>query len=246
MTRMLCLCLALMNLLLSVALPSSGFVTMAVSIPRWVVKSDRLSPDEDRLREDHFSEDVAFSRHTINLEVDEETKTKSWTCNFVSFWIQFNSRTQVFHLRERENKMGTSPVSSTSSLGRTWSCCWKVFYATLHAGFCLGVGEHERLITTAEFRRNAIIPCMLLEYFDCRSRSNRPCAAKVQNNVWWMVGKIQWSGHHPCSTSPCTETTQRLESRNRMSNDWKPSRLIPRRGHMYPSSLGVSEADNPD
>ena len=50
--RMLCLCLALMNLLLSVALPSSSSVTMAESIPHWVVKSDRLSQDEDRLRED--------------------------------------------------------------------------------------------------------------------------------------------------------------------------------------------------
>ena len=40
----------------------------------------------------------------------------SWTCIFVSFWIQFNSHTQVFHLRERENKMCTSHVSSTSPL----------------------------------------------------------------------------------------------------------------------------------
>ena len=28
-------------------------------------------------------------------------QTKSWTCNFVSFWIQFTGHTQVFHLRER-------------------------------------------------------------------------------------------------------------------------------------------------
>ena len=46
--RMWRLCLALMNLLLSVAPPSSSLVTMAVSIPHWVVKSDRLSPDEDQ------------------------------------------------------------------------------------------------------------------------------------------------------------------------------------------------------
>ena len=71
--RMLCLCLALMNLLLCVALPSSSFVTVAVSIPHWVVKSDRLSPDEDRLREDYYYEALAFSRHTVNLEFDEET-----------------------------------------------------------------------------------------------------------------------------------------------------------------------------
>ena len=46
---------------------------MAVSTPRWVVKSGRLSPDEDRLREDYYHEALAFSRHTINLEFDEET-----------------------------------------------------------------------------------------------------------------------------------------------------------------------------
>ena len=41
--------------------------------------------------------------------------------------------------------------------------------ATLHANFCLRVGEHERLTTTAEFRRHAMIPFMFLESFDCRS-----------------------------------------------------------------------------
>ena len=69
---MLFLCLALMILLLSVAHPSSSFVTMAVSIPHCVVKSDSLSQDEDRLREDFCYEAPAFSRHSINLELDEE------------------------------------------------------------------------------------------------------------------------------------------------------------------------------
>ena len=59
-----------MNLLLSVAPPSSSFVTMAVSIPHCVVKSDRLSLD--RLCEDYHYEALAFSRHSINLELDEE------------------------------------------------------------------------------------------------------------------------------------------------------------------------------
>ena len=70
---MLCLCLAPMNFLLRVALPSSSFLTMAISIPQWVVQSDRLAPDEDRLREDNYHEAFAFSRPTINLEFDEET-----------------------------------------------------------------------------------------------------------------------------------------------------------------------------
>ena len=71
--RMLCLCLVLMNLLLCVALPYSSFVPMAVSIPNGVVKSDRLSPDEDRRRENYYYEVLAFSRHTITPEFDEET-----------------------------------------------------------------------------------------------------------------------------------------------------------------------------
>ena len=73
MTRMLCLCLAPTNLLLCDAPPSSSLVTMVESIPQWVVKSDSLSHDEDSLRKDCYYEALAFSRHTINLEFDEET-----------------------------------------------------------------------------------------------------------------------------------------------------------------------------
>ena len=58
---MLCLCLALMS-----------FVTMAVSIPHCVVKSDRMSLDDDQVREDHYYEALALSRHSINLEPGEE------------------------------------------------------------------------------------------------------------------------------------------------------------------------------
>ena len=37
------------------------------------MKSDRLSLDEDRLREDYSYEALALSRRTIDLEFDEET-----------------------------------------------------------------------------------------------------------------------------------------------------------------------------
>ena len=168
-----------------------------------------------------------------------------WTCNFVSFWTQFNSHTQVF-IRERENKMGTSPVFTHINLRRTWWRCWNVDNATLHAGFCLRVGEHERLAATAEFRRNATIPRMLLESFDCRCRSNRPCAAKVQNNVCWMVGKIQWTCHHPCSMSHCAEPPSIWSPGFVSPSTGTPNCQIPRRGLPCPSSSGVSEADNPD
>ena len=131
-------------------------------------------------------------------------QTKKRACKLVSFWIQFNIRTQVFHRREGTQD-GHITCLKHINLRRTWWCCWKVNNATLLAGFCLRVGEHERLITIAEFRRNAIIPCMLLESFDCGSRSNRPCAAQVHNNVCWMIGKVHWSCHDPCSMSFCAE-----------------------------------------
>ena len=45
--NVVCVCLALMNLLLSVASPSSSLVTMAVSTPHWDVNSDYLSQVRD-------------------------------------------------------------------------------------------------------------------------------------------------------------------------------------------------------
>ena len=36
------------------------------------MKSDRLSLDEDRLHRDYYHEALAFSPHSINLEIDEE------------------------------------------------------------------------------------------------------------------------------------------------------------------------------
>ena len=70
--RKSCLCLALMNFQLGVSPPSSSFVTMAVLRPHCVVKLDRWSLDDDRLREDCYYEAVAFSRHSINLKLNEE------------------------------------------------------------------------------------------------------------------------------------------------------------------------------
>ena len=61
--RIMCLCLALRNFLHSLVHPSSTLVTMAILIPHWVVNSDRLSPEEDRFREDFYYEALTFSRH---------------------------------------------------------------------------------------------------------------------------------------------------------------------------------------
>ena len=69
-------------------------------------------------------------------------------------------------------------------------------------------------VAGAEFRCNAMIPWMFLESFDCQSRSNRPCAAKVQNNVCWIIGKIQWSCRHPSSVSSRAFPSCSLSPRN--------------------------------
>ena len=50
-------CYTISRCLLGVAPPSSSFVTIAVSIPHCVVKSDRLSLDDDWFREDYYYED---------------------------------------------------------------------------------------------------------------------------------------------------------------------------------------------
>ena len=55
--------------------------------------------------------------------------------------------------------------------------------------------------------RNAVIQRMFLESFDCCSWSNWPCAAKIQNNVRRVVGRVQWDCCHACSVFraiPCS------------------------------------------
>ena len=161
-------------------------------------------------------------------------QTKSWTCNVVSFWIQFNNRTQVLHLREGKQD-GHITCLKLINLSRTWWCCWKVDNATLHAGFCLPVGEHERFVTTAEFRRNAVIPCMLLESFDCRSRSTRQCAAEIQNNVCWMFSRF-----NGVATIHAVRAFEQNDPASGVQES-SDSQAWP-----YPSSLHVSETESPD
>ena len=67
--------------------------------------------------------------------------------------------------------------------------------------FCLRVGKHKGLIAGTEFCRNTMIQRIFLEPSDCSSWSNWPCAAKIQNNVCLMVGKVQRDWCHPCSMS---------------------------------------------
>ena len=46
---------------------------------------------------------------------------------------------------------------------------------------------------------------MLFQSFDCRSRSNRPCAAKVKTHVCRMVSKVQRVYRQSCTVSFCAK-----------------------------------------
>ena len=58
--------------------------------------------------------------------------------------------------------MDTSPITSTSILVEQGGDLEKMNDATSLASFCLRVGKHENSVTEAEFRRNVMIPNVLL------------------------------------------------------------------------------------
>ena len=58
--------------MLGVALLSSSFVTMASIKPSGVERVNRWTRNADQRREDCYCEALAFSRHSIDLELDEE------------------------------------------------------------------------------------------------------------------------------------------------------------------------------
>ena len=57
-----------------------------------------------------------------------------------------------FSIERGKTKWAHHLSQATSTLVEHGGGCWKVDNATLHAGFCLQVGKHERLVTTAAFR----------------------------------------------------------------------------------------------
>ena len=152
----------------------------------------------------HKTRQVQHNMSHCGIIAGEENKPKAGHV-ILSLFGYSSKVIPKFFIWEGDNKMGTSPVSSTSTLVEHGGVVGKWIMQLFHAGFCLGVGEHEGLIATAKFRRNTIIPCMLLQSFDCRSRSNRPCAAKVKNHVCRMVSKIQRGYCHPCSVCFCAK-----------------------------------------
>ena len=100
-----------------------------------------------------------------------------------------------------ENKIGTSLVSSTSPMVAHGGVVGKW---TMQLSKQVSVSEFANtkgFVATAKFCLDTMIPCMFLKSFDCWSRSNRSCAAQIQNPVCRMVGKIQRGYRHPSSMS---------------------------------------------
>ena len=106
-----------------------------------------------------------------------------------------------FFIWAREKRIGTLPVSSTSTLEEHGWCCRKMNNATFLTRFCFRVCKHKGLVAGTEFCFHTMIQRIFLEPSDCRSRSNWSCATKIQNNVRRMVGKIQRNWCKPCKVS---------------------------------------------
>ena len=120
------------------------------------------------------------------------TQTKCWTCNFATSGSSSTVIPKFFSSERGKTKW----THHSSQVHQPWQNMVDLLDSgQMQLSLQVTVSELANMkdfATTAEFYRNAIIPCMLLESFDCRSRSERPCAAKVQDNMCWMVGKIQW------------------------------------------------------
>ena len=118
---------------------------------RWLIRKTR----QDQCNMSHCG---VLSRRRV--------QAKSWTSNFCFLLGPVQWSYPNFSLGG-----GNRHITCLKhiSLSRTWWCCWKVNDTTFHEGFCLGVGNHEGLIARVKFCRDAIIQCMFLESFNCRS-----------------------------------------------------------------------------
>ena len=69
--------------------------------------------------------------------------------------------------------------------------------ATFLARFCLGVVKHERYVTTATFRRNALFPLPLLIQSTVQPRSTTTCGKF--NGVATIHAVFDFIQNHPAS-----------------------------------------------
>ena len=117
-------------------------------------------------------------------------QTKSWTCILSPFGSNSIVIPKLF-IWGRDDRIGTSPVSSTSTLVEHESVVGKWMIQLSQQVSVSELANTKDLLQRQTICRDATIQRMFLEPSDCRSWSNWPCAAKIQNNVCWMVGKVQ-------------------------------------------------------
>ena len=107
---------------------------------------------------------------TVQYSAGEEYKPIAGHVNLISFRIQFTSRTQILSSTGRDKRIGTSHVSSTSTLVDHERCGPKnEWYNFPQPGFCRRVGKYKGLRVRAKLCRNVIIQCMSLEPSDCHA-----------------------------------------------------------------------------
>ena len=83
-------------------------------------------------------------------------QVKSRTCDFVSLRIQFNSHSHIF-ICGSENKIGTSPLSSTSTLVELGGVVGKANDTAFPTSLRHRVGKHAGLVARAKLCGNAIM-----------------------------------------------------------------------------------------
>ena len=125
--------------------------------------------------------------HHLSQENKPTAGWTCWCCHLESESSATNpTQVSVPEFEATQLTPSTSLCLKHVNSGWTCWCSGKVNNATFKAGFCFWVCEHKGFVATAEFRCNAIIPCMFLKSSDCWSRSNWSCAARSRTTcVGW-------------------------------------------------------------
>ena len=154
-------------------------------------------------------------------------QAQSWTCNFVSFLIQFNSRTQILHLRKGE-QIGPSTVSSTSTLVN-------IEVLSENEKYCLRITKQKGLLAQTKFchNTNAYFWNLLIAVLDPIDRVQQP-RSRTTCDGWWARFKGTDAIHAVSALEQYHPVAEVEESSVKLENQSSDSQAWP-----YPSSLSV-------
>ena len=182
----------------------------------------------------------------MEYSAGEEYRPKAGHVILSPFWIQFNSHTQDFSSERGKTRWAYHLSEAHSTLVEHGGIVGKRTYYNFPCRFL-----SRRLRTRKTYGKDKI-PSLCHEYHACFLNLSIAALDPIDRvqprsriNVCWMVGKIQRSCHHPCSMSFCAEPPSIWSPGTISSVTGQTNRLIPR-PWPYPTSLGVSEAENPD